>query len=397
MIADVPTVAALLAAVAWVVMLLFRGGFWRADRRLSGSEPAPAVWPEVVAVIPARNEAATIGRTVGSLMSQDYPGRFHVIVVDDDSDDGTAVEALRAARESDRLTVVRGAPLETSWTGKLWAMEQGVRRAEKIAPGAVYLLFTDADIVHDPASLRRLVVKAEAGRLALVSLMVRLVSDSGWERLLIPAFVFFFQKLYPFPWVNDPAKTAAAAAGGCVLLRRDVLTRAGGLQAIRDRIIDDCALAALVKGRGRAAIWLGLDDRVRSLRGYESLAGIWAMVTRTAYEQLGNSFPMLIGAVAGMVLIYLVPPVTAVVGLIAGNGVLSAVGAVGWGLMALSYRPTLRLYGQPAWRAFLLPGAAFLYTAMMVDSARRTWLGRGGAWKGRHYRGAGGGLGLGPG
>lgn len=384
-------VVALLVAATWGFMLLFRGGFWRADQRLTGVESEPTVWPDVVAVVPARDESGSIGRTVASLLNQDYPGRFQVIVVDDNSADGTADEARRAARDFDGLIVVEGTPLESPWTGKLWAMEQGVRRAAEAAPDATYLLFTDADIVHDPASLRRLVLKAEDGRLALVSLMVRLVADSVWEQLLIPAFVFFFQKLYPFPWVNNLSKTTAAAAGGCVLLRRDALTQAGGLAAIRGRIIDDCALAALVKGTGRRPIWLGLDDRVRCLRGYDTLAGIWSMVTRTAYEQLGNFPPMLIVAVVGMVFLYLVPPFSVLVGLFGGDGRLLAAGAAGWGLMALAYSPTLTLYGQPVWRTLLLPMAAFLYTLMTIDSARRTWLGRGGTWKGRHYRGRGSG------
>ena len=365
------SIAAAIAVAAWVYLLFFRAAFWRADQRLEGDAAEPADWPAVVAVIPARNEAATIGRSVASLLGQDYPGAFSLVVVDDDSDDGTAL----AAGTAERLSVISGKPLETGWTGKLWAVGQGISYAKETCPEAAFVLLTDADIEHAPHTLRRLVAKAEEGGLDLVSLMVRLRCESFWERLLIPAFVFFFQKLYPFRSVNDPRKATAAAAGGCMLVRWRALERCGGVAAIRHRIIDDCALAAALKPGG--AIWLGLGEDIHSLRPYRRLGDVWSMVARSAYEQLGRSPLLLAGTVAGMAVIYLVP----LVALVAGE----IMGLAAWLLMAIAYWPTLRLYRQPAWKCLLLPLAALLYTLMTVDSARWHYLGRGGAWKGRSY------------
>jgi hopene-associated glycosyltransferase HpnB len=365
------SVAAALSLIVWLALLFFRGGFWRADQRLDTDMPEPDAWPAVVAVIPARNEAATIGRTVASLLGQDYPGAFSVIVVDDNSDDGTAA----AAGVSDRLSVVSGKPLPAGWTGKLWAVHQGLDHVTD----AAFVLLTDADIEHSPHSLRRLVAKAEEGGLDLVSLMVLLRCQRAWERLLIPAFVFFFQKLFPFSRVNDPTRPEAAAAGGCMLVRRAAFERAGGVEAIRDRLIDDCALAAAIKPGG--PIWLGLTGDVHSLRSYERLGEIWTMVARTAYEQLRRSPLALIGTVMGMAIIYLVPPLAVA----SGEGIAAACGLAAWLLMIAAYRPTLRLYGLPAWYGLMLPVAALLYTLMTVDSARRHRRGRGGAWKGRTY------------
>jgi hopene-associated glycosyltransferase HpnB len=246
-------VAGGLALAAWAWLLVARGGFWRADQRLTDAGSELATWPTVVAVIPARDEAASVGRAVESLLRQDYPGRFTVVLVDDNSRDGTADAARKAATNAnatERLRVVAGAPLATGWTGKLWAVHQGLAEAARFAPNAAYVLLTDADVVHEPAGLRRLVAKAETERHALVSLMVKLRCEAGWEKLLIPAFVFFFQKLYPFPWVNDPNRPTAAAAGGCMLVRRDTLSDIGGVERIRNRLIDDCALARAIKVRG---------------------------------------------------------------------------------------------------------------------------------------------------
>jgi hopene-associated glycosyltransferase HpnB len=262
-------------------------------------------------------------------------------------------------------------------------VHQGLATAARVAPEAVYILFTDADIEHDRLNLRRLVGRAEAGNLDLVSLIVRLRCASLWERLLIPAFVFFFQKLYPFPLVNEPGRPEAAAAGGCMLARRAALEAAGGVATIRGRLIDDCALAALLKRSG--AVWLGLTDSVRSLRAYESLSEIWTMVARSAFVQLNHSLLALMGTVAGMAVVYLVPPLALVAGLAAGDGTTAAVGGVTWLLMAMAYRPTLRLYRLSAAWGLTLPIAGFLYTLMTADSARRHWLGRGGGWKGRNY------------
>jgi hopene-associated glycosyltransferase HpnB len=380
-------VAALAALGAWVVLLGWRGGFWRADQRLDDRRPVGGSWPGVVAVIPARNEAPTIGRTITSLLGQDYPGSFSVIVVDDDSDDGTTDAALAAAEATagggDRLDVVAGRPLEPGWSGKLWAVSQGLAHADAVAPEAPYVLLTDGDIEHGPETLLRLVGKAEVDGLNLVSLMVMLRCQSPWERLLIPAFVFFFQKLYPFPWVNDPGKKQAAAAGGCILVRRQALRDAGGIESIRGQLIDDCALAAAIKAAG--PIWLGLTEDVQSLRAYDGLGDVWGMVTRTAFEQLGRSWLVLVVAVCGMALVYLVAPAAVGIGAVMGDTVAAVAGAAAWVMMAIAYRPTLALYRKPVWWAALLPVAALLYTVMTMDSARRYGIGQVGAWKGRTY------------
>lgn len=372
-----------LSLALWVGLLAFRGGFWRADQRLPDRPPDRPQWPGVVIVIPARNEAPTIGRTVASLLDQDYPGRVSIVVVDDNSDDGTfhAAGAGHAAGASERLLVIQGRPLQPGWSGKLWAVKQGLVAARDIDGDAPYVLLTDADILHDRQSLLRLVAKAEGDNLDLVSLMVRLRTETFWERLLIPAFVFFFQMLFPFSWVNDPSRGTAAAAGGCLLVRRPALEKAGGVDAIRGRLIDDCALAEAIKQNG--PIWLGLTAKVESLRPYDGLGEIWRMVTRTAYEQLGNSPLLLAGAVLGMTVLYLVPPLAAFLGgdpWIVGAGVVTW-----WGLMEMAYGPTLRLYGMPLAWGLLLPVSAFLFTLMTVASAIRHWQGRGGNWKGRTY------------
>lgn len=387
------TGAALLALAVWAGILFCRGRFWFADQHLSPAAKTPPKggWPDIAAVIPARDEADSIARTVASLFAQDYPGRLDVVVVDDNSTDGTgalARGAADAAGGGGRFHLVNGQPLAEGWSGKLWAVHQGLDAARTAAPEARYVLLTDADISHDPANLRRLVEKAEMENRDLVSLMVRLNCETPWERLLIPAFVFFFQKLFPFPWVNDPVKRTAAAAGGCMLVRRAALDAAGGIAAIKDRLIDDCALAALLKARG--SIWLGLSRETVSLRRYDGLGELWRMVARTAYEQLGHSPLMLLGTVAGMVLLYLVPPVAALWGLVAGDWPMLAAGAGGWLAMAVAYFPTLRLYGRPPWAALGLPAAGLLYTLMTADSARRHGQGRGGGWKGRTYAGGSG-------
>jgi len=385
-------VVAMAALAAWVYLAVFHGRFWRADQRLDAASPRPESWPAVAIVIPARNEAVTIGRAVSSLLAQDYAGAVALVVVDDGSRDGTAqaarVSAQAARGHPGRLTVVTGRPLREGWTGKLWAMSQGVDAAAKLLPAARYVLLTDADIEFDPAEMSRLVAKAEAEGLDLVSLMVRLDCTGGWERLLIPAFVFLFQMLYPFPQVNDPARRIAAAAGGCMLVRRDVLARAGGLQAIRHHVIDDCALARAIKRGG--PIWLGLAGGTRSLRAYRGLGGIWDMVVRTAFVQLGESLAVLAGVVAAIALVYVAPPVAAVAGIWSGDGLAALAGTAAWALMALCYRPTLGDYGGSGWRAALLPLAALFYCFMTVDSARRSMAGHGPMWKGRFYpRGTG--------
>ena len=384
------TALSALSLAIWLYLLLLHGRFWWADQRLDRPDPdsgdPAAGWPQVVAVVPARNEADVLDRSLGSLIEQDYPGPFSVILVDDHSRDGTAEVANRvAAGAQTRLLVAEAPALPRPWTGKLWAMHHGIGRAAETAPDAVYVLFTDADIEHDPATLRALVQKAEAGGLALVSLMALLRFQGAWERLLLPAFVFFFQKLYPFPWVNDPRRRMAAAAGGCMLVRRRALEAAGGVAAIRGEIIDDCALARAIKRHG--PIWLGLTRAVRSLRPYGGLRGIWAMVARTAYAQLGYAPAMLGAAVLGMSILYLVPPLALLSYPLHGDGAAALCGLAAWLGMGWAYYPTLRLYRQSPAMGLTLPLAGLLYTAMTLDAARRHRRGEGGAWKGRTHAG----------
>lgn len=374
-------VLAFAAMLAWIGLLTARGGFWRCDQRLPAVTSEPGAWPAVVCVVPARNEAGSIGRAVVSLLGQNYPGALSVIVVDDESTDRTAEEARTAG-----ATVLTGAPLPPGWTGKVWAQAQGVAHIAQHSPDAQWMLLTDADIAHAPDAVSSLIAKGEAESLNLVSLMVLLRCCSAWERLLIPPFVFFFQKLYPFRWVNDPARTAvAAAAGGCMLVRRAALEAAGGMAVIRDRLIDDCALAAHLKRNG--PIWIGLSTRTHSLRAYETLSELWSMVARTAYTQLEYRPSLLVATVLGMVLLYLIPPIASIAGLATLTPAAGLAGAGGWFLMAVAMGPTAELYRQPFWRAGLLPIAGAMYTAMTVDSAIRHWRGRGSAWKGRRYGG----------
>ena len=364
----------LICLAAWVYLLAFRGGFWRGRERDDTDTPAePASWPSVVAVVPARNEADVVGQAIGSLRRQDYPGPFRIILVDDDSDDGTA-EAARGCGGDHPLEVIVGAPLAEGWTGKLWAQSQGVARAAETAPD--YIWFTDADISHNRSNLRVLVARAEAGGLALTSLMARLTVRSGWERVLIPAFVFFFQMLFPFAWVNDPNRKAAAAAGGCMLARRQALEAAGGLTTIAGEIIDDCALARAMKRHG--PIWLGLTRRAQSLRPYAGLGQIGRMVARSAYAQLGFSPWLLAAAVGGMIVVFALPPL---LWLFPGRG--QPLGVLAWIAMALAIQPTLRVYRLWGVWGFTLPLAGALYGAFTLWSATQHWRGRGGQWKGR--------------
>jgi hopene-associated glycosyltransferase HpnB len=384
---------ALAALAAWLVLLFQRGGFWRADQRLPAKPALIDKWPEIVAVIPARNEADYIGRAVTSLLTQDYPAALKIVVVDDRSDDGTAEKARAAAAAlgaESRLTVILGTPLPAGWAGKMWAVEQGVNQAKQLSE-APYMLLTDADIEHEPRNLRQLVAHAESEKLDLVSLMVRLHCRSAWERLLIPAFVFFFQMLYPFPLVNQPQSRVAAAAGGCMLVRRQAFDRAGGIEAIRSAIIDDCALALKIKapaanGARGGAIWLGLSEETRSIRPYGGLGEIWGMVARSAYTQLNHSPRLLVHAMTVLTLTFIGPPAILIIAVLVGAPVAGVVAGIAWALMAYCYRPTLALYRERAVFAPLLPVAALLYFAMTIDSARLHWRGRGAGWKGRTYQ-----------
>jgi len=377
-----------LASLAiWIGLFCFRGQFWRADQYLQDIKiqncSLSTDYPAVCAVIPARNEAELLPITLRSLLNQDYPGSLTIILVDDQSTDGTA--SIAQALGNPQLHVLAAESLPPSWKGKLWALEQGIRYAQTLTPSPDYLLLTDADIEHDRTNLRQLVTKAQQENLELVSLMVQLRCQSFWERLLIPAFVFFFQKLYPFRWVNDPQNRTAAAAGGCILIRRETLVQIGGIQAIRQALIDDCALAEAVKSNSTGRIWLGLTSSTRSLRPYPSLATIWDMVARSAYTQLNYSPWLLLGTLVGMTLIYIVPPVGVIVGGLTRNWTVAIASLISYLLMTVAYLPTVRLYRGSPWWAFCLSAIAFLYTLMTLDSALRHYQGRGGAWKGRVY------------
>jgi len=368
------TLVVFLSLAIWLVLLFGRGFFWLTrERDDRDAPPEPDAWPSVAAVVPARNEAELIERSIGSLLAQDYPGRFRVILVDDQSGDGTG--ALARSLDNGRLTVVDGAAHPPGWTGKLFAVHQGVECASAADPPD-YLWLTDADIAHTPDNLRRLVARAQAGKLVLTSLMAKLHCESVAERFLVPAFVFFFDMLFPFAWANDPRKRTAAAAGGCMLVRREALARAGGIEAIRSEIIDDCALAGRLKAQG--PIWLGLTERAVSIRPYPRLADIRAMVARSGYAQLGYSPLILAGTVLGMVLLYVVP----LAGLATG-GLGALAGALAWAAMTVAFQPMLRFYRRsPLW-GLALPAIGVFYAAFTIESAVQFWRGRGGMWKGR--------------
>jgi hopene-associated glycosyltransferase HpnB len=374
--------ADLLAAVAlaaWLYLLAGRGAFWLAAERDDRNEPAPPrIWPRITAVIPARNEAQTIAKTIGSLLRQDYPGALSVILVDDESQDGTADIARQAAVDApDRLTVLRGQPVPDGWTGKLWAVNQGVTEALAGPSAPDYLLLTDADIVYAPDAVARIVARAEAGGYVLTSLMAKLRCQSWAERCFVPAFIFFFQMLYPFAWVNRRARATAAAAGGCMLVRPAALQAAGGIGRIRGALIDDCALGAALKAQG--PVWLGLTERVHSIRPYDRWSDIRAMVARSAYAQLRHSPLLLLATVLGMTLIFMSGPLLAAL----GSGSARVLGVLVWGAEALSFQPILRFYRRsPLW-GIALPVIAFVYVAFTIDSAYQHGRGRGGMWKGR--------------
>ncbi|MFL6933168.1 MAG: glycosyltransferase [Xanthobacteraceae bacterium] len=375
---SVGLVIASAALAAWLYLTARRGGFWRASVRVEQDPaPRPVSWPAVVAVVPARDEAEVIGASLASLLDQDYPGAFDAILVDDQSRDGTAALARQAAAAADRLTVISGRYSPPGWGGKVWAMQQGLDCVRRLRRPPRYVLFTDADIVFDRATLRQLVARAEADELVLTSLMVKLRCESVAERLFIPAFIFFFQMIYPFAWVNRPRHRMAAAAGGCMLARFSALAAAGGLQAIRGALIDDCALARRMKAVG--PIWVGLTDRVHSLRRYPQVTDIRRMVARTAYDQLRYSPLLLAGTIAGMALTYLAPPLITLF----GTGWAQLLAAAAWALMILAFQPTLRFYRLSPWRALALPGVALAYMAFTLDSAYQHSRGRGGLWKGR--------------
>ena len=373
--------------LGWLYLTFGNGQFWRADQRLDRESlvsPEERHWPTVVTIVPARNEVDVIERTLTSLLDQDYPGEFHVVMVDDQSQDGTGDIARRLASQHPsgaRLTVKTAQDRPNGWMGKMWAVHTGIRFTEKHWPEAAYQYLTDADIEHSRGNLRELVSKAEFDGLDLVSLMVQLHCKSAWERLLIPPFVYFFQKLYPFRLINDSTSTVGGSAGGCMLVRTHALKQMGGIEVIRNEVIDDCALGMAIKRKG--TIWVGLTVSELSIRPYAGLADIWEMVTRTAFTQLRYSSVILTGTIFGLILIYFLPPLATLTWPIHENAWAGSFAVVAWALMLYTFQPTLRLYALGPIYGFALPIAALFYLAMTIDSARRYWLRIGGKWKGR--------------
>jgi hopene-associated glycosyltransferase HpnB len=370
------TTLAVVALLIWIYLVFAHGTYWQSGPVLPVAYPLSA--PSVAIVVPARDEAPVIEATLRSLLAQDYPGPFRVILTDDNSSDGTG-DIARAIGDP-RLTVITGEPRPAGWSGKLWAVSQGIVEAGK----ADLVLLTDADIVHETAHLSSLVARIERYGLDLVSEMVRLACDSWAERALVPAFVYFFQLLYPFAWVNDGQKGTAAAAGGTILIRRRALQRIGGVESVRGALIDDVALAAAVKKGGR--IWLGHADLARSVRPYPRVTDIWQMIARTAFVQLRYSVLLLVATTLGMALIWLVPPAAALF----GHGRAFWCGLAAWMMLSGTYLPTLSRFGRsPLWAPFL-PLIAGFYMAATIGSAVNHFRGRGVAWKGRAYQGAAG-------
>jgi hopene-associated glycosyltransferase HpnB len=359
---------AFLALAVWLYLIFAHGKFWQSAPELAPATPPE--FPEVDIIVPARDEADTIGPVIGSLLAQDYGGKYRLILVDDNSTDGTA--ALAGAATNLEIISLKSKPPE--WSGKLWALSQGVA-----ASHAPVILFTDADIVHDTRHLSSLVAKLLQSRADMVSEMVRLNCASVAERALVPAFVYFFQMLYPFARVNDLSSPVAAAAGGTVLIRREALQRSGGIDAIKNALIDDVALAKSVKKSG--GIFLGHSALAASIRPYPHFADIWHMISRTAFTQLRHSAILLALALLGLTLVWLVPPAAAV----AGHGTESVCGLMAWGLSAISYMPTLARYGRNRLWALALPLIAIFYMAATFGSALNYWRGRGARWKDRAY------------
>jgi len=347
-----------IVCLIWIVLVFGRKGFWRVAE--PKSLPFPTTQPKVCAVIPARNEAEVVGRSVGSLAANDYP--LHIFLIDDHSTDGTA----EAAGKHTNLTILESRKLEQGWTGKLWAVSQGVEAASRELPD--YYLLTDADIEHAPDNVSQLVARAESGGFDMVSLMVKLRCESFAEKALIPAFVFFFFKLYP------PGPDTTGAAGGCILVRPTALEKIGGIAKIRSEVIDDCALAREVKNAG-GKLWLGVTQTTRSVRPYPAFTDVEQMIARTAFTQLGHSFWMLLAAVLGMFVVYLLPVILSIAGF--------QLAWAAWALMTIAYIPILRFYGRSWLWALALPLIALYYTGATIHSAILYWTGKGGMWKGR--------------
>jgi len=369
---------AIASLLIWLYLVAVHGGFWRIPRFILPPISVPDHAPFVAAVVPARDEADVIADSMSSLLNQ-RGVRMYIFLVDDSSQDGTADVALRTAESaanSAELTVIQGSPLPPGWSGKLWAVQQGIERASSLNPD--FLLLTDADIVHSPENIQTLASLSENGQYDLVSLMVKLHCGSLAERALIPAFVFFFLMLYPPSWIADPNRRTAGAAGGCMLVRPQALKRAGGIAAIRSEIIDDCALARKVKKSG-GRVWLGLTTETQSIRPYRSFAAIGNMISRAAFSQLRHSGLLLVAILLGLAITFVAPPLL----VFSGRPAPGLIGAASWMLMAFCFFPTVRYYRlNPVW-ALLLPVIALFYMAATLHSAFKFWSGRGGEWKGR--------------
>jgi hopene-associated glycosyltransferase HpnB len=368
-----------LAVGIWIHLIFLHGNFWLADEREGNEAPvSKSGWPGVAVVIPARDEASMLPTSLASILAQDYPGRLSIVVVDDQSSDGTAEVARGVTTKGGRdVAIVIGKALPAGWTGKVWTQAQGITKADATHPAPEYLLLTDADIQYTPDALGRLVAHAKSGNYVLTSLMAKLHCESFAERALIPAFVYFFQMLHPFAWVNRSDRKLAAAAGGCILVKREALKRAGGVEAIQRALIDDCALAKLMKRQGPISLQLSKD--VSSIRPYPTFGDIGRMVSRSAYTQLNYSPLLLASTLVGMALIFLAPPLLTMFGGFPANWI----AGLAWALMTLSFLPILRFYGQSPFWALALPGIAACYVAFTVNSAYQHALGRGGMWKGR--------------
>ena len=371
------TSVATLTAVTWSYLAFARGSFWRTKSAKPDASEKVGFSGGVVAVVPARNEAELIGPVITCLLNQSVA--MPVVLVDDESTDGTADVARRAsekAGKADALIVIQSKPLPAGWTGKLWAMHQGIERARALNPA--WLMLADADVLHGPETVANLGLIASHGHYDLLSFMVKLHCESLPEKLLIPAFVYFFFMLYPPAWIRDTRRSTAGAAGGCMLVRTETLERAGGLEAIRSEVIDDCSLARLLKLDG-GRLWIGLTDQSQSLRRYETFSDIERMVSRTAFNQLKHSSVLLLGTIAGMVITYLAPPLL----LLTRSRLTIIMGAAAWVAMTITYSSMVRYYRlNPAW-ALTLPLAALFYLGATVHSAVKYWNGSGGNWKGR--------------
>lgn len=372
---------AAIGCAAWIYLVGFHGGFWMTSRFNNLTVPPPGQdRPDIVAVIPARDEAESIGDCIRSLLSQPYAGNLSIILVDDQSSDGTAALASAAAAEigaADRLTVISGRTPPAGWTGKLWALKQGLSRIEEQETAPTYVLLTDADIVYSGDVVSRLVARAESGNLAMASIMARLRCESFAERFLIPAFIFFFQMLYPFAWVARADRSTAAAAGGCLLARWTALYEAGGIDAIRGSLIDDCAMGALLKSRG--PVWLGFSPNVSSVRASKTFDDVGSMISRSAYAQLQYSPLLLVGTLLAMTVVYLAPVYLA----LTGSGDVRWLALASWALMAFAFQPTLRYYDRSPFWGLALPLIALAYLMYTLNSAYQFYRGRGGMWKGR--------------